>query len=867
MQLQRVHIAVLAALSGAGAIQGAYAQEAAGGGLEEIVVTATRREQNLQDVPISIVAITGEGLEMRGLDNIERLSTGVPNVVITGGGGGTGGTIFRMRGIPGVSAYVDGVWQVATAGSLTQEFVDTDRVEVLRGPQGTMFGRDSMGGALRIWTKRPGDDFGGNVTITAGSLDRLDAKGSIDLPFGDKVKSKWTAANLSRGGYITSLTTGESGGQIDQQVYRGDVVWTPTDKLSFRFNYQDDKSQFLEPRVQDIMARTYDDPNPNWTKSIIGLPEMYTYVGTDYRGNPVEPFFNPVNQVAGYPGGKVGKWQNRSGTTLPNDYDTNQSTIDIGWQLNDKMKLQFLSAETRQNARSVSDWDNSQYDLVLDENLADTNVFSQEIQLTGGGDKIQWLAGAYYWDQTINARGFRWQVNEFQKGLMNPNNVFNNAVCNPQLTDAAGNNLAGSALQPTPSTTDDPNNKSFIPGTYARIANGAYAGKIVNVGGAAGTGVGAWQSCQQTYYTNVVGSYDTNSRSGQNGWALFGETTIHFTDKLNLTVGMRHHDQSGYSVNLAATSQTAKKPLDPTIWPIGDPYAGSDIKSTYTPFSFDKDTYRAVLQDNFTDHINGYVSFSQGYNSGGVSAAIISGVRTLFPYKPATLDNYEVGMRSDLASGKVRFNATVFDMQWQDLTAAGVVTDPVTHAQIPTLVTTNVGDAEAKGVEVELTFVPTESLLVNVGLGFLHTGYTKIAPGTMSGQLPLTTDTEFEDAPDSSWTIGFQHNAKLKGGGQFISRLDYNYQGQFWRQPPFLRVTAYAAVPQNAGYDESGDWHILNARFTYEPPSGKWSAAFFGTNLTNEYMINSGFFHGIWGYDFATVGRPREIGASLNYKF
>src|SRR5215831_10348408 len=129
--------------------------------------------------------------------------------------------------------------------------------------------------------------------------------------------------------------------------------------------------------------------------------------------------------------------------------------------------------------------------------------------------------------------------------------------------------------------------------------------------------------------------------------------------------------------------------------------------STYTPFSFDKDTYRAVLQRDFTDHVNGYVSFSQGYNSGGVSAAIISGVRTLFPYKPATLDNYEIGMRSDLASGKVRFNWTLFDMQWQDLTAAGVVTDPVTHVQIPTLVTTNVGDAEAKGVEVEMTFVPT----------------------------------------------------------------------------------------------------------------------------------------------------------------
>jgi iron complex outermembrane receptor protein len=856
MQLQKVHVAVLAALSGAGAIQGAYAQEAAaGGGLEEIVVTATRREQNLQDVPISIVAITGEGLEMRGLDNIERLSTGVPNVVITGGGGGTGGTIFRMRGIPGVSAYVDGVWQVATNGSLTQEFVDTDRVEVLRGPQGTMFGRDSMGGALRIWTKRPADDFGGNVTITAGSLDRLDAKGSIDIPFGDKVKSKWTAANLSRGGYITSLTTGEEGGAIDQQVYRGDIVWTPTDKLSIRFNYQDDKSQFLEPRVQDLMARTYDDPNPNWTKSIIGLPEMYTYVGTDFRGNPVEPFYNPVNQVAGYPGGKVGKWQNRSGTTVPNDYDTNQATIDIGWQLNDNMKLQFLSAETRQDARSVSDWDNSQYDLVLDENLARTDVFSQEIQLTGGGKKIQWLAGAYYWDQTIYARGLRWQVNEFQQGLMDPNKVFANPVCNP----------VGAVLVPTGG-----GNMKFAPGTSGLITNGVYAGQVVNVGGAPGTGLGAWQTCQQVYYGAVAGAYDTNSRSGQDGWALFGETTLHFTDKLNLTLGFRHHDQSGYSVNLSPNASTAAKPVNPTKWPIGDAYAGNDVTSTYTPFQFDKDTYRAVLQNDFTDHINGYVSFSQGYNSGGVSAAIIGGVRTLFPYKPATLDNYEIGMRSDLANGKLRFNATVFDMQWQDLTAAGVVTDPVTHVQIPTLVTTNVGDAEAKGVEFEITYAPIDSLLINVGMGFLHTGYTKIAPGTMSGHLPLTTGTEFEDAPDSSWTLGLQHTAKLKGGASFISRLDYNYQGQFWREPPFLRVTAYQAVqalPNSGSYDESGDWHLLNARFEYQPPNGKWSAAFFGTNLTNQYTINSGFFHGIWGYDFATVGRPREYGASLTYRF
>ena len=887
MKLNKVHVAVITALTGVGglATQTASAQS---GGLEEIVVTATRRAENLQEVPISIVAITGDNLAMRGLDSLEQVSQGVPNVVITGGGGGTGGTVFRMRGIPNVGTYIDGVWQVGTAGFLTQEFVDVDRVEVLRGPQGTMFGRDSTGGAIRIWTKRPSDEFGGNITVTSGSNDRRDVKASVDLPLGDKVKTKWTGANLTRDGYIKSLTTGQNGGGVDQQVYRGDVLWTPTEKLNFRFNYQSDSSSLVEPRVQDAMFRTYDDPAPAWVKSIIGLPEMYTYVGTDYQGKAVEPFFNPVNQVAGFPGGKVGKWQNRSGTTLPNKFDTDQASIETNWQLSDNMKLQFLTASTTQSSVAGTDWDNSQYDLVLDQNLTKTDVRSQEIQLTGGRGKLEWLGGAYYWDQTIHARGIRWQVNEFVKGLMNPNNVFANPVCNP--AGATLEFVPNAATLTAPASVSTTQNR-FVPG--AVDSTGRPLGGTIAIDPATGqprvfdsnpnvagiqpltnprtgqpflvNGTAAWQSCTQVYYGSVAGNFDSVSRSGQDGWAGFFQATIHLTEKLDLTVGVRHHDQNGYTVNVNKTAATAVKPLDPVIYPVGDAYVGVDNAATYTPFQFDKNTTRLVLQRKFNDKINGYFSYSEGFNSGGVSAAVIGTTRTLFPFKPATLKNTEVGMRSDLANGKIRFNWTVFNTIWADLQAAGVVTDPATGVQIPTLLTTNVGEAEAKGVEVELTFVPTESLLINVGLGLLNTSYTKIKTGTYSGHLPFTTGLEFADAPKSSYTLGFQHTASLKNGASFITRVDYNYQGQFWRSEPFLRVSGYAAVP--AGYEESGDWGIMNLRFTYQPSGKNWEAAFFGTNVTNEYTLNSGFFHGIWGYDFATVGRPREAGASLTYRF
>jgi iron complex outermembrane receptor protein len=472
---------------------------------------------------------------------------------------------------------------------------------------------------------------------------------------------------------------------------------------------------------------------------------------------------------------------------------------------------------------------------------------------------------------------------------MSPNNVFANAVCNPVASAAQG---GGVTIELAPGSTT---NYRMIPGIVDSTGrplggtlvadnpatasvnesladvNPTLAGQQTGINPRTGqlylaNGANAWQTCQQVYFGAVGGSFNTLSRSGQDGWAAFGEATVHLTDTLDLTVGVRQHDQSGYSVNLnQIAGVTAAKPLDPTIYPVGDPLIGTDIAATYTPFQFDKLTSRAVLQKQFNDNVMGYVSYSEGFNSGGVSAATIGTTRTLFPFEPSTLENTEIGMRSDLAGGKLRFNWTVFKTIWADLQAAGVVRDPVTGVQIPTLVTTNVGEAEAQGAEFELTLVPTDNLLINVGLGLLDTAYTEIAPGTFTGHLPFTTGIEFQQSPDTSYTLGFQHTADLMNGATFVTRLDYNYQDQFWRSEPFLRVTGYAAVPD--GYEESGDWGILNLRFSYAPADGNWEAAFFGTNLTNEYTLNSGFFHGIWGFDFATVGRPREAGASLTFRF
>src|SRR5690606_23659657 len=197
--------------------------------------------------------------------------------------------------------------------------------------------------------------------------------------------------------YIFSQQTGENNGGVDQEVFRADFVYEPTDNLFFRLNVMDFSSEFTEPRVQDAMFRTFDE-----MKQIIGLPEFYGLAGA-------EPF-SPENEWAGYPGGRVGFWENRSDITLPNTFETRQAIFDVRWDLSDSMSLQFTTSDTSQDGDQYVDWDNSPYGLVNDLNRSKLDVFSQEIQLTGGTDRIKWVGGVYYWEQETNSRNGRFQL-------------------------------------------------------------------------------------------------------------------------------------------------------------------------------------------------------------------------------------------------------------------------------------------------------------------------------------------------------------------------------------------------------------------------------------------------------------------------
>jgi len=839
MKLSKMKIAMLTAIAGAGSFvvpgQLALAQEERG--LEEIVVTAQRREQDLQEVPVSIVALTGESLQNQGLDSLEDVGNYIPNINIQGGGAGTFGPVFRVRGLPNIGLYVDGVWQVNSSGFLTSDFVEVDRVEILRGPQGTSYGRDAVGGAIRMWTTQPGNEFGGSVTATAGSYDRRDVKASVDIPITDTLVTKWTASSLYRDGFIDSLSTDQNYGLSDQDVLRADIMWTPTDSLQFRLTHTDDDLALNEPRIQDAIFDTRVIPGPD---KIVGTADdvqnwgvlMRDFYALAIETNPDRYAgrlpYTPENFTSGFPGGRVGKWETSSNTQIPSRISRETTNLNFTWDITDNISLQSLTSDQKVSTDIVIDWDGSDYDIVGDLSRTRMDVFSQEFQLTGTlfNDRVNWMVGYYYWDEESKTRADRRTLGDF---FTYPGGSAEPAFL---LEDVFANQLCIDLLDPAINTTEA-------------------------------------QTCQfAAFFAENIFAYDNLTYNEQNGDAFFGEATVQVTDQLDVTVGVRYHDQDIESGAMAfIPGVTAPQTPAPDILHSGgDPWAGTKIiNPDAPPVTFSETTMKLAAQYQFNDDIMGYVSYSEGFNSGGLDS--VQTDQTLwFPYDPEIIESREIGIRADLLDGSLRINATYFDSDWTNIQNDGVVRDPVSGVELPTLATTNVGEANASGLELEATWLATDNLTLYFNLGLLDTEYTDIAEGTSF----LDESTEFEQAPDMTWNVGIQHVWPLNNGGTITSRADYAYTDQFWRSLAFLRVDQYGVKnggPIPANFDEAGDWGTANLRFTYEPPVGNYTVSLFGTNITDEYMLNSGFFHGIWGYDFATVSRPREIGASLTVRF
>jgi iron complex outermembrane receptor protein len=754
-RLSLIATACAAALSPS--VQAQQQNGAAASGLEEVVVSARRREENVQDVPISIVALSGESLELRGVQQLSDLGLQVPNIVLMGGGatGETSGN-FHMRGIPGIATYVDGVWQSSDAGLMTMSVVEVERIEVLRGPQGTLFGKNSTGGAIQYVTKLPGQELGARLELSMGEYDRRDVIASADVPLGDNVYAKFTGAQLYRDGFITSRTTGRKFGDIDDRLFRGDFLWTPSDNVTFRFIAE---SSELD---RNGSARTLEEIRLTNLR-----PRAYNSAGY--------PFTN-LTHVSGFPGGVVGEWETMS--DVENDgyvSDLLRVTVDGEVQINENVTFKTITGYRDIEDRVYTDWDAAEITLIEDDRWRENDQLTQEFQIQHTiNDRLSYVAGLYYWNEYSATRTFRWTFTEFRTGQLSQAAVF--------------------AAQP---------GFTFTPGNS----------------------------------DNYVGA----ETSGQ---AIFGEANFTLTDKLELTAGVRFNDEEIESYTIVPTA--VQLPALPDTEPVGDVFAGT--KLTVGASEFSSTTPRVSITYDWRDNVMVYASYAEGFGAGGINVNPVLGI---VPYGPEELSNYEIGLRSDWWNGNLRLNATAFDSKWEGIQLSQAPPDPNNPGlSIPNPIIVNAAAADASGMELETMWSIGEAWRVDASLAFLDTAYTNPGDATQ-----IQLNTPFAYAPERSYSVGAQYTATLGNAGRLVSRIDYGWMDDYQRS----REIRFQATQEAFG--------LVSARVMYEPPDQNWRLSVFGTNLSNEKYLNSGMVSGAFSVDAATVGRPREVGASLQIFF
>ncbi len=362
--------------------------------LEEIVVTAQKRQERLQDVPISISVLTGEAIAARSLSDLSSLATQVVGVQSIGSDQGGSNADFYVRGIgqndfldttdPGVGVYIDGVFIARTSGGLL-DLTDIDRVEVLRGPQGTLFGMNTIGGAISVSTKKPDFTNDGSVFLRAGQRDRIDAGVTVNVPIIDQTLAvRINALTKNQDGYGTSLETGRRYGGEGKDIFKIGVLWLPSDSvevdLSGDYTHVDQSLRFST--VLAINPNTFvTQPQNQWAVANGVAPYDQRWVSPNFYSNYATNAVVPPRDLEDIYGTSLGvTWKILPGLQLKSISAYRESREETG--------LAFSAAPSAIGDQTVDETDDQ---------------LSQEFILSGKSlaDRLDWAAGLYYLHEDI----------------------------------------------------------------------------------------------------------------------------------------------------------------------------------------------------------------------------------------------------------------------------------------------------------------------------------------------------------------------------------------------------------------------------------------------------------------------------------
>jgi iron complex outermembrane receptor protein len=727
--------------------------------VEEVIVTARKREESVQRVPIAITAFTGQ-LKQADVRNLSDLVAYTPNVRIDSYAQRAGAADITIRGISPsrlddnsidspIGVLIDGVYLGTLVGQLIDNF-DLTRIEVLRGPQGTLFGRNTVGGALNVIRTEPTGDWGAKVSYTTGSWNDQEFRGVFNAPIiKDVLALKLYLFSANRDGYIHNTFLNINEPQRDYKNFGGSLKFTPNDKFKavFTFDKYEDRSEagtFLTNYNTGAGVLgpplTPSDINAPGTALAGGVPMVDTYLP-----NLVQyliPGSTPLQNVPARTSLAIPSTISTN-NPQPGDVQTWAYTLNMNYRVSDHLNLVSVTGLRYQRELETEDFDGSSTDFIDISTQAHYHQVSEELRAEGNWEgklgKLNLVLGAYYFNNYFTRR---WETSgEFW--------TFVSDISGYDLADnlwaPAFNPLANSASTgfPDPISACLANrDQTPVPAGHAPTpaqARWLVFGRVqCDPGGPKGgaSGVGGYGPG----LANIL--YESQ---GTDSVAGFAHGDWEFYPGLTLTAGVRYTYEKKHFIGYQSYIAPADR-LDINDFP-GD----ADLSNSWSQV-----TPTAALSYQINPNVMVYGSFSEGWHSGGFFGVNQNSADFLTnQYKPETSKSFEIGEKGQFFDRRVQFNLTGFLTDFYNKQESSIQFDKTTNTVVTLF--TNVGGLRYEGVEGELKWVVTPQFDLAGSFGYLHAKYTSLQvgyPSNQVGPVPIVNATFLipRDAPD--WTLG-----------------------------------------------------------------------------------------------------------------
>ena len=834
--------------------------------LPEMVVTAQKRVQSINDVGLTIQAASGEDLQKRGIQGLEDLPKLVPGLTFTKSIFST--PVFTLRGVglydatwgaaPAVAVYTD---QVPRNFPVMSDALDLDiqRVEVLKGPQGTLFGQSSTGGAVNYILNKPTKTFEAGASVSLERFDRQSFDGFISGPLSDTVSARFAARSVEGGKWQYSATRpGDEIGGSRKMAGRITVDWVPNDSLTTEavLTASRDRSDIQAPQFVSTPLNIYSaaalaaaNANPA-TANPYGVVNNAQYAAlTDpnslgYRGNFLGEQAvmvgrlndkNLINaaQTAGAraflsatdpaPNSRVADWS--PGLLGPSDNGYYQGSLRVDYKITDNMALTSLTAFARQKIKYGQDLDATPArigDVPLEGSV---RTFNQEIHLSGNPSNLNWIVGADY-DNSHTVQNNFYYLQDYAS------NAYGAIPCSAAAFYNA-NACKGGPFAYISITENDFSSKSK---SYAGFANADF--KFTN-NLSAHAGVRYTKNKQEATYCYNDPAIDLNQG-----------TAFIFAAALE-------------------SSPFASGPILPgQCFPIGDGFQGTTkglpTKTPLTPPPLEENntSYRVGVDYKLDQGTLFYAGVSRGYKAGVFSEI---GASNTLEYHPATqekLVDFEAGFKSPLFDRRVNVNGAAFYYQYTDKQVRGRVSDPV-YGLLEKMI--NVPKSEVYGAETDIEAVPVKGLRLSLAATYLKSKVTDSFSQTLDGSVVY----------NAQGFHGDFKNAELpftpKFSGTFDAEYEWSTDGKY---APFLGATVFHQGSQNTTFASSSlpapnfaidGYTTLDLRGGVRAADNKWAVTAYIHNVTSKYYVTSINFY-LDSYERFT-GMPAVYGVNLHMNF